>query len=263
MLTPTAVSRALGVLGVIGFMALATTSSIATAGRQQDPIAPALPSFEDPKEPSAAPAPAIQAPPPPVDAAPAPREPEPLKDLPPAPEEPALDVAPPVEPKPKQPKAAPAAVEESTNPLPPARELEPPPAAPAARVSAPEREPVRRTSASAEPAVDDPDARARTFVEKNQREADEQLKALREEAAQLKTRLARVEAGIRRWEALAEALDRSQERASTQPRTGAVDGTPRTTRGGVQYIIPSGGPGVVIQSQPVTRADYVPAPLPR
>lgn len=273
MLTPAAVSRALGVLGLVGFMALATTSSIATSGLQQDPGVPPLPSFEDPKEPPTEPKPSAAsrfedgAPPPPVDAVPAPKEPEPVKDLPPAPEEPALDVAPPADTPAQRLKGAPVPAEDSTNPLPPARNLESAPitSAPVAtRPAEPARDLLQRTSAAPDPAADDPDARARSFVEKNRREADEQLKTLREEAVQLKGRLARVEAGIRRWEALAEALDRSQDRAANRPQgEPAVDGRPRVTRGGVQYIIPNGTPGVVIQSQPITRADYVPAPLPR
>ncbi len=246
MVTPTRIARGLGILGVIAFMAMATGSSIATSNLQDDPAAALAPAFpaglDDP-----APAPATLDPAPP-DAAPAPTAPEPLKDLPPAPAEPALKLdIPPAPATAPHPAAAPAAIDEpAANPLPPAREREP--------IATPEPAPAARPRSSA----DDPDAKARSFVERNRKEADEQLKALREEAAQLRARLGRVEAGIRRWESLAEALDRSSEdRAAVR--------TPADVRGRSeiqQYIVPGRTP-VIIQSQPVTRSDYVPAPLPR
>lgn len=267
MITATRISRALGVLGVVGFLTHAT-ASLATSGA----------SYQDPGAASA------------VDAAPLPAAPEPLKDLPPAPEEPALDLTdlPAAAPAPKEaapapkeaapaeikaeapPTAAPAPLPlpaEDPNPLPPARELtsKPLPAAPADPAVEDDRPAPKSPRRAATPRVDpadDPDAHARTFVERNRREAEEQLKALRDEAAQLKGRLARVEAGIRRWEALADALDRSdQDKAAAATGDG-----PRVvrSRGVVQYGVPVPAPGgVIIQSQPVTRSDFVPVPGPR
>jgi hypothetical protein len=126
----------------------------------------------------------------------------------------------------------------------------------------PVSKPTRRTTTPRSEPTDDPDAEARSFVERNRREAQEQLKALREEAAVLKGRLARVENGIRRWESLADAMERS-----AQDKTAAAIGDdPRAvrSRGVVQYgvpMTPSGG--VIIQSQPATRSDFVPVPGPR
>jgi len=259
MVTPTRIARALGVLGVIGFMALATTSSIATSDLQDDPLAPGLPvapagALPDGPIPGPAPEPKPLDAPALPDAAPAPTEPEPLKELPPAPDEPSLKIE-----STPTPAPAPAAIEEpEANPLPPARELQPsaPKAAPTppAVDDRPAREPAPRPRASA----DDPDARARSFVERNRKEADEQLKALRDEAAQLKARLARVEAGIRRWEALSDALGRTEDRAAVR-----MPGDGLQVRGGVQYLVPGQPSPVIIESQPMIRSDFVPAPLPR
>ena len=260
MITATRITRALGVLGVVGFLAHATTS-LTTSGA----------SYQEPGAASA------------VDAAPLPDAPEPLKDPPPAPEEPALDLAdlPAAAPAPAPkaeappevkdeapPTAAPAPIPaEDPNPLPPARELtsKPLPAvppAPEADDDRPTPKPSRRAATPRAESADDPDAHARSFVERNRREAEEQLKALRDEAAQLKGRLARVEAGIRRWEALAAAMNQgAQDRAAVA--TGE-DSRFFRSRGPVQYGVPVPAPGgVIIQSQPVTRSDFVPVPGPR
>jgi hypothetical protein len=62
----------------------------------------------------------------------------------------------------------------------------------------------------AAPANDDPEQNARGFVERSRKEAQDELKKLKEEAERLRTRLGKVEAGIRRWEALLAALDSSE-----------------------------------------------------
>lgn len=305
MITATRISRALGVLGVVGFLAHATTSLATSGAAYQDPAVPPEP------------APAASA----LDAAPLPTAPEPVKDLPPVPDEPEPIVIPPVPaPKPEAPPAAkietaPApsdALKDLPPPpdepeldlvapptaaapkpeIPPAAKIETAPAAtpavpagePASRPStrklapgwepsidaAPEAEedrpaerPTRQNAARVESA-DDPDAQARTFLERNRREAEGQLKALRDEAAQLKARLARVEAGIRRWEALADALDRGgRDQAQPQPAAAASSRAPRS-HATVQYGVPvQTSEGVIIQSRPLTRSDFVPVPQPR
>ena len=58
--------------------------------------------------------------------------------------------------------------------------------------------------------TDDPEKVASAFLEKNQKVAETHLKALRDEAEKLKTRLHKVEAGIARWESLLGALKHSQ-----------------------------------------------------
>jgi hypothetical protein len=75
-------------------------------------------------------------------------------------------------------------------------------------------------SSPADPANDDPDQNARAFVERNRKEAQDELKKLKEEAERLRTRLGKVEAGIRRWDSLLAALDNSERIAppgSVQP----------------------------------------------
>jgi hypothetical protein len=59
------------------------------------------------------------------------------------------------------------------------------------------------------PANDDPEQNARAFVERSRKEAQDELKKLKEEAERLRTRLGKVEAGIRRWESLLAALESS------------------------------------------------------
>ncbi len=57
---------------------------------------------------------------------------------------------------------------------------------------------------------DDPEQSAQSFVERNQKEAEEHLKALTTEAQQLRTRLAKLESGIKKWQGLVNALKSSQ-----------------------------------------------------
>ena len=52
-------------------------------------------------------------------------------------------------------------------------------------------------------------------MERNQKEAEEHLKALTTEAQQLRTRLAKLEAGIKKWQGLVNALKTSQAQAMT------------------------------------------------
>ena len=57
--------------------------------------------------------------------------------------------------------------------------------------------------------AEDPEKVANDFLEHNHKFAEAQLKALKEEAEKLKARLAKVEAGIKRWDRLLEALKQS------------------------------------------------------
>ncbi len=56
---------------------------------------------------------------------------------------------------------------------------------------------------SAGTANPDPEKAAQVFLDQNRKVASDELKKLRDEEAQLRTRLGKVEAGIRRWEAAA------------------------------------------------------------
>ena len=66
-------------------------------------------------------------------------------------------------------------------------------------------------SSPAGPTNDDPEKNARAFVEQNRKVAQDELKKLKDEAERLRTRLGKVEAGIRRWEALLAALENSEK----------------------------------------------------
>ncbi len=56
---------------------------------------------------------------------------------------------------------------------------------------------------------DDPEKTVQAFVAQNRKVAQAQLKSLKDEAEKLRSRLQRVEAGIKRWEALLTALEKS------------------------------------------------------
>jgi hypothetical protein len=67
------------------------------------------------------------------------------------------------------------------------------------------------TSSSVLPGNEEPEKSARAFVEQNRKTAQGELKNLKDEAERLRTRLGKVEAGIRRWEVLVAALDESEK----------------------------------------------------
>ena len=73
--------------------------------------------------------------------------------------------------------------------------------------------------------TDDPDQSAQSFVERNQKEAEDHLMALTAEAQQLRARLAKLESGIKKWQGLVNALKSSQGQsiASTANAPGAED----------------------------------------
>jgi len=71
--------------------------------------------------------------------------------------------------------------------------------------------------------TDDPEKTAQAFVEQNRQVAEAQLKNLRDQAENLRSRLQKIEAGIRRWEALLAALQKSEAAAS--PRAAADRGS--------------------------------------
>ena len=65
-------------------------------------------------------------------------------------------------------------------------------------------------SASTVTAPADPEKAALVFVAENQKLAESQLKNLKDEESKLNARLLKVQAGIKRWESLVEALKQSQ-----------------------------------------------------
>jgi hypothetical protein len=58
--------------------------------------------------------------------------------------------------------------------------------------------------------TDDPEKVATAFVDQNQKLAETHLKTLKDEAEKLRARLTKVEAGIKRWDRLLEALKQSR-----------------------------------------------------
>ena len=77
--------------------------------------------------------------------------------------------------------------------------------------------PVPVAPGDATPDADDPEKVATAFLEQNQKLAEAHLKTLKEEAEKLKARLLKVEAGIKRWDSLLEALKHSRDNAKTTP----------------------------------------------
>jgi hypothetical protein len=75
---------------------------------------------------------------------------------------------------------------------------------------------------SATTETDDPAKAVESFVDQNQKVAETQLKNLRAEEARLRARLQKVELGIKRWEALAQAL-----RTSTHVSSNVLTPLPR------------------------------------
>ena len=88
--------------------------------------------------------------------------------------------------------------------------------------------------------AEDPEKVANAFLEQNQKLAETQLKALQEEAEKLKARLSKVEAGIKRWNRLLQALKISQGAATVivTPHT-TVQGAPSPSDGPVLNLPPS------------------------
>jgi hypothetical protein len=63
---------------------------------------------------------------------------------------------------------------------------------------------------------DDPEKTVQVFVAQNRKVAESQLKNLKDEGEKLRARLQKVEGGIKRWEALLAALEKSSAAASSK-----------------------------------------------
>jgi hypothetical protein len=81
--------------------------------------------------------------------------------------------------------------------------------------------------------MEDPERVASAFLEQNQKLAEAQLKALKEEAEKLRARLTKVEAGIKRWDRLLVALNQSQGTAADEQAPAKA-----------QKVLPASGPAV-------------------
>jgi hypothetical protein len=183
MMTPTQVVRMIGIAGLVGWMGMvgwvAKTTQAQNGGQAPAPLPPVATKDDLPQSGSETPKARRN------DA------PEPL----------------PVAPD----SGAPSAPDPSPSPPPPL------PTSPAQLESA---EPASGSPVSHRPSahsenqpttsIDDPEQSAQSFVERNQKEAEDHLKALTAEAHQLRGRLAKLESGIKKWQGLVNALKSSQ-----------------------------------------------------
>ncbi|MGP0064167.1 MAG: hypothetical protein ACLQGP_11285 [Isosphaeraceae bacterium] len=86
---------------------------------------------------------------------------------------------------------------------------------------------------------DDPEKKAQAFVEQNRKVAESQLKSLKEEEQKLRARLQKVEGGIKRWESLLTALEKS---SAASPPKGLTLTDPRTTGSSNPHALHSSPP---------------------
>ncbi|QEH37788.1 hypothetical protein OJF2_63790 [Aquisphaera giovannonii] len=227
MMTPSRVVRSLGFVGLVawfGMVGWVAKSTLAQNGgtKSDDPPGTAA-------DPKAAPA----TPPASIPVAPAEdlddaKGPPPLTILTSAPADEKPADAPKPAPAPPRPVAPPTAERReatapASGPSVPATDpavkavgkpaLEPTPAAapqPIGKAAAPTTGPFPVATAGARVGSDDPEASARSFVERGAREAEEHLRALTAEAEDLRGRLERLESGIKQWEGVLRALKGSR-----------------------------------------------------
>jgi hypothetical protein len=95
------------------------------------------------------------------------------------------------------------------------------------------------------PSSDDPEQSAQSFVERNQKEAEDHLRALTAEAQQLRARLAKLESGIKKWQGLVSALKSSQG----QPATSTANAPGAEDAGDLEPIKPSQAGGARVDKR--------------
>jgi len=226
MMTPTRIVRSIGIAGLVGWLGMvgwvAKTTRAQNGGQNPPTMPPAATKHENlPKAGSEVTKPASKDSLEPLPVAPGPG-PSSETETPPAP----LDPAAPSAAKPIEPLSPPPPIERDV-------------AAPIGQPSASEAA-VPRTLADHQPASagDDPEQSAQSFVERNQKEAEDHLKALTAEAEQLRARLAKLESGIKKWQGLVNALRTAQG----QPITSATVAPGAEDAGDLEPIKP-GQPG--------------------
>ncbi len=101
--------------------------------------------------------------------------------------------------------------------------------------------------------TDDPEKDAQAFAEQNRKQAEAQLKTLKDEGARLRARLQKVDSGIKRWEALLEALKQSESVSSGEPGRRTSAGEPWRPRDPAPGELEDAPPRV--KSRPATRSD--------
>ena len=95
------------------------------------------------------------------------------------------------------------------------------------------------------PSSDDPEQSAQSFVQRNQKEAEDHLRALTAEAQQLRARLAKLESGIKKWQCLVSALKSSQG----QPVTSTANAPGAEDAGDLEPIKPSQAGGARVDKR--------------
>jgi len=196
MMTPTRIVRMIGIAGLVGWMGMVgwvAKTTQAQNGGQNPPALPQVATKPDDLTKAAPETPKAQS-----NDVPAP--------LPVAPDSVAPSASDPPPPLPPDVKHH-AAKEESLSTSP---ALGIP--APTQQASAAPEPAGLRTLPESQPAppTDDPEQSAQSFVERNQKEAEDHLRALTAEAQQLRARLAKLESGIKKWQCLVSALKASE-----------------------------------------------------
>jgi hypothetical protein len=106
---------------------------------------------------------------------------------------------------------------------------------------------------------EDPEKSAQSFVEHNEKEIEDYLKKLTTEAAELRTRLSKLEAGITKWERLLTALRAVREQAgelepippaSAKPKQNAARAVSASTVSGASAAVPTPSPAASAAPRP-------------
>jgi hypothetical protein len=184
MMTPTRIVRLIGIMGLVGWLGMVGWVAKTTRAQQQ-PAPPVL-----------TPAPGVN-----------PAQPAGNRQVTPPASVPTA--------------AAPAQAAPAVETQPPAIPDDPPADKAGAKPAATAGEPPAsfpmpsRDEPTATASTEDPEKAAVSFVERSQKEAEEHLKVLTAEAAQLHGRLSKVEAGIKQWQSLLAALKSARKQAIT------------------------------------------------
>jgi hypothetical protein len=76
---------------------------------------------------------------------------------------------------------------------------------------------VKTANGPLEPAAEDPMGAVESFLQRNQKEADDSIKALTHEAEALRARLQKVESALGRWKGVAQALEQQAKSGTSSP----------------------------------------------
>ena len=111
----------------------------------------------------------------------------------------------------------------------------------------------------ATPLPEDPEKSAQSFVEHNEKEIEDYLKKLSNEAAELRTRLSKLESGITKWERLLTALKTVREQAGELEPIAPARTKPKQSVARAASASSAGVPTAVPAAASVPRASSAPA----